>query len=243
LPRFFVAPDHVRNGRFTLSGTESHHALVVLRKKPGDEIDLFDGRDASFRGRIESVSEHEIRGVILEESVGAVLSANVILCQALLKGPKWDWLLEKACEIGISKIIPLVTSRTVVQLEDDQIENKLERWRRIALSASKQSGRAQVMSVEAPVALTQWWHGRPEKGFYLIPWEKEDSFRVEDACRGVASKEAYVFVGPEGGWEDDEVAFARRHGAIPVRLGPTLLRSETAGLVSSVLVFRELGVY
>ena len=243
MPRFFVPPDQIRDGRFHLLGSEAHHAATVLRRKAGDVIKLFDGRDASFRGRIEYVSDFEIRGVVLESFAARPSTVRLVLGQGLLKGPKWDWLIEKACEVGVSALVPLITARTVVHPAHDHIGEKLERWRRIALAASKQSGRSDLMDVIAPIAYAEWWRTRPAGELTLIPWEKEERRRMEEACAGATAKTVVVLVGPEGGWEQGEVALAQAHGAVAVRLGPTLLRSETAGIISAVLVLREYGVY
>src|SRR4051812_7692127 len=97
--RFFLPPSAIRGQSFTLSGTEAHHAIHVLRKKPGDEIDLFDGVDTSFRGRIDEISAQEVRGTVLRNLPATTLPIRLTLYQALTRGTKWEWLLEKACEI------------------------------------------------------------------------------------------------------------------------------------------------
>src|SRR5690242_17558052 len=109
MPRFYIPPSAIRDKSFILSGSEAHHALDVLRKKIGDEIDLFDGKDLSFRGRIDSVVGGEIRGTIVETHPTQSLPILLTLYQALTKGSKWEWLLEKAGEIGISRVVPIFT--------------------------------------------------------------------------------------------------------------------------------------
>ena len=236
--RFFVPPEQIAHNRFTLLGSEARHAAVVLRKKPGDLIDLFDGKDLSYQGRIDAVSPERVEGLLLKETKGTSPAVELILCQALIKGPKWDWLLEKACEIGVSKMVPLVTARTVVKPSKGTAG---ERWKRIALAASKQSGRNHVMEIAAPQTLAEALKNLPKDTLAILPWEKETDNSIRHAM--TSSPKVAIFVGPEGGWEAGEVELAVRHGAIPVRLGPTLLRSETAGLVASALVLAELGVY
>jgi 16S rRNA (uracil1498-N3)-methyltransferase len=243
MPRFLVLPEQARNGRFTLTGSEARHARTVLRKKPGDEIDLFDGENTSFTGRIEQIDDFSVAGTILQETRGTSVGFELRLCQALLKGPKWDWLLEKACEVGVCEIIPLLTKRTVIRPSDENAPGKLERWNRIALAASKQSGRSTTMKIASPAPIATVLKTLPSAGLYLIPWEMETERSIAQACAGRSAKEAHVFVGPEGGWAPEEIDEARKAGAVPVKLGPTLLRSETAGLVAAALTLREFGVY
>ena len=284
MSRFYIPPSAIRGKSFVLSGSEARHALHVLRKKVGDEIDLFDGKDASYKGRIDSVASREIRGTILENLPPKSLSIQVTLFQALAKGPKWEWLLEKACEIGVTRIVPVLTQRTLIKLDASQAREKLKRWNRIALAASKQCGRADLLTVEAPLALSKAFQSLDKNDLSLIPWEKESNRSIHEACqispspqpstekgegdsieapsplrgRGsdtqqslascVASKGegaavVNVFIGPEGGWDPAEIELAVRSHVVPVRLGPTLLRTETAGLVAATLVLREFGVY
>src|SRR6185437_3365481 len=236
MPRFLVSPEHIQGRRFTLQGSEAHHAAGVLRKKIGDVIDLFDGRDACFRGRIDGIDAGEVRGTLLESRAGSALPAAVTLFQALIKGPRWDWLLQKACEIGVQGIVPLVTARTVVRIGKEAVAGKLERWNRIAAEASKQCGRPALMKVEAPRLFRDALAGGAPDRLSLIPWEKEDRLGIRQACAAFeGGHAASVYVGPEGGWDGDEIASARKARVLPVRLGPTLLRSETAGLVASTL--------
>ena len=241
MPRFFVPPEQIQNQKFTLLGSEARHAALVLRKKIGDVIDLFDGKDMSYEGKIGSIAPDRIDGVILSEAKGKQTSkVKLILCQGLIKGPKWDWLVEKACEVGVTRLVPLLTARTIIKPAKQEAN---DRWKRIALAASKQCGRPDVMDVSAPQLFANVFSGLPKESLLLIPWEKENTMTIKQACQNKSHPSGYLFIGPEGGWESQEVDLAVRHGAIPVRLGPTLLRSETAGLVAATLVLSELGVY
>jgi len=243
LPRFFIPPDQIRGNRFVLNGPEAHHALNVLRKKIGDTIDLFDGKDLSYQGLIELISPDRIEGSLTVTLGGCRMSIHTTLYQALIKGPKWDWLLEKACEIGVGRIVPVVTARSVVKVSASGAGEKMTRWRRIAVEASKQCGRSEIMEVAGPVIFATAVSHLPAGSLSLIPWEKETNKSIRQACQDIHGDAVAIFVGPEGGWEPQEVELAKRRGVIPVRLGPTLLRSETAGLVAATLVLSELGIY
>jgi len=242
MPRFFVPPEQIHGQKFILEGSEARHAALVLRKKAGDIIDIFDGKDLSYEGRIESVAPDRIEGVIVaQEKKRHSTTVELILYQALIKGPKWDWLLEKACEVGVTRVVPLLTARTVIKPAKDETR---ERWKRIALAAAKQCGRADIMDIAPPTPFSDAIESLPG-GLTLIPWEKETAKTIKQVVSSSQSKPTRVslFIGPEGGWEAREVESAVRQGAVAVRLGPTLLRSETAGLVAATLVLSELGVY
>ena len=115
MPRFYVPPEQIHHQRFTLTGSEAHHAARVLRKDVGDVIDLFDGKDLSFQGKIESITADRVEGTIVGQKRAApTASTQLTLYQALIKGPRWDWLVEKASELGLTKLVPLTTARTVV---------------------------------------------------------------------------------------------------------------------------------
>jgi len=241
MSRFLVHPEDLRGETFALTGSEARHAALVLRKKIGDIIALFDGKNLSFEGRIDSLTPERIEGTILSQQTAPPSSrAHLTLCQALIKGPRWDWLVEKACEIGVAGLVPLLTARTVVKPSSDAA---LDRWRRIALAASKQCGRGDVMEIMEPKPFPEVIQSLPQDGLALIPWEKENKKTIHEACQGQLNRPVHILIGPEGGWEPGEVDSATRHGAIPVQLGPTLLRSETAGVVAATLVLREFGTY
>lgn len=236
--RFFVPPEQIHPPKFTLLGSEARHAALVLRKKVGEEIEIFDGKDMSYRGCIDFISPERLEGHIVH-ALGTrdEDSAPVSLYQALIKGPRWDWLVEKACEVGAARLIPITTARTIVKPTH---KAGVERWERIALAASKQSGRLRPMQISAPMTYSEALATLPNAGLALIPWEKEMKTTIREALK--SAQPVSLFIGPEGGWEAAEIEFARRRGVIPVTIGKTLLRSETAGLVALAQVLSEKGV-
>lgn len=184
-------------------------------------------------------------GTIVEEvpAPSPTATVKVVLYQALSQGAKWDWLVEKACEVGVSRIVPVLTVRTLVKVSEAHVHEKLIRWQRIALAATKQCGRADTMQVDTPMSFVKAIANRGPDSLSLIPWEKESEWSVQQACQGFTGTQINLFIGPEGGWDPQEVTWAEEAGIVPVRLGPTLLRTETAGLIASTLVLRELGIY
>lgn len=234
--RFYIPPEHLRPPLFTLTGTEARHASLVLRKQVGDVIELFDGKDLSFKGKIEFISDDRVTGVLIETNSPESAMVPLTLAQGLIKGNRWDWLVEKACEVGATRLVPLITARTIVKPTHSA---GLDRWRRIALAAAKQSGRSRVMEIAAPLLFTEFVQSIVPNDQAFIPWEKETTRRLKgkiDVTRPVT-----LFIGPEGGWEGSEVELAERRGAVPISIGSQLLRSETAGLVALAQVLAERG--
>ncbi len=246
MPRFFVPPEQIHGERFTLTGSEAHHALHVLRVQSGDRIEIFDGRDSSFVGLVDRVAEDRLEGTLkasAERRIQTISPIRITLVQSLIKGPKWDWLVEKASEIGVTALWPLAAARSVVKGGADPEGEKQSRWARIALSASKQCGRSDILTIRTPQTLVDILGQVPDGALSIIAWEKEDALSIKAACRSFAGHDIFLFIGPEGGWEAHEVDLAQKAKVVPVRLGATMLRAETAGLVAATLVLGELGSY
>lgn len=243
MPHFLVAPENVVEGRFHLGPAESHHLAVVLRKKAGNEVRLFDGVNRSFRARLDVVKPERVAGVILAEDAGGRVPYRLRLFQGLPKGDKLEWILEKMTELGAAEIIPVQTERSVAQVPADRVERKMERWRKIVLAAAKQCGRTVLPEVGVPVNLDRALAACGANDLTLIPWEGEETLSLKAALRGARPAGAInLFIGPEGGFSPSEVERARSRGALPVTLGPLILRSETAGLAAAAGVLYELGV-
>lgn len=243
MPHFLVPPENVNGGRFHLGPAESRHLAVVLRKRPGDEVRLFDGVDRSFRARLDAVTPERVAGAILAEDAGGRLPYHLRLFQGLPKGDKLEWILEKMTELGAAEIVPVQTERSVAQVPADRLERKMERWRKIVLAAAKQCGRTALPVVGAPVTLDRALAACAGDDLTLIPWEGEETLSLKAALRRRGAVRAInLFIGPEGGFSPSEVERARSRGALPVTLGPLILRSETAGLAAAAGVLYELGV-
>lgn len=240
MPRFFLPPAQIDGPHFRLTGSEAHHAIAVHRLGVGDSIDLFDGQDRAFVGRIFSIEGGEISGILEEASARSAEKEPVVhLYAGLIKGPRWDWLVQKACEVGVDTLFPVLSRRSVVRF-DDFPAAKLERWSRISLEAAKQCGRSRAMRIEPPSAFVQRVSATPADWQLLIPWEKARSGSLREACRSAGPKPVVLCIGPEGGWETDEVSLAQAKGAIPVSLGPWLLRSETAAVVAAAEALQSM---
>ncbi|HRY29222.1 MAG TPA: 16S rRNA (uracil(1498)-N(3))-methyltransferase [Elusimicrobiota bacterium] len=240
MPHFFVPPDQIRENRFFLSEGESRHLSQVLRKAPGDELQLFDGQGGLYRGVIEKVSAGRVEGRLETLSPAVKRPYALRLFQGLPKGDKFEWILEKMTELGAAEIVPVHTERCVAHLSSEKAPARLERWKKIVLSAAKQSGQPQVPEVRPPMSFREALARAGRNGLTLVPWESETDMGLKKVLREQRGRaeSVNVFIGPEGGFTADEVSLALQGGAVSVTLGPAILRTETAGLfVASALLY------
>ncbi|MBA3423730.1 MAG: RsmE family RNA methyltransferase [Rubrobacteraceae bacterium] len=207
---------------FDLPAEEAHHVSKVLRARSGDVFEVVDSGRRLFLAELRGGNE----AAVLEElAVPDGNGARVILYQAVPKGRHMDLVVEKATEIGVDLIIPLVTDRGVVRLDGGA--GKVARWRRVAEAAARQSLRLRVPEVGEPVSFSEAVSETDEGGILL---HNGDGLpRLEDVA---GPEEASLFVGPEGGWSEPELSLAEESGLALARLGPYRLRSETAGVVA-----------
>jgi 16S rRNA (uracil1498-N3)-methyltransferase len=241
--RFYAPAESFSGQTIALGAEESKHLRDVLRLREGAEIFVFDGCGNEFRCRIESIKRGESVLEILERfSPRAPESAlELTLAAALLKGEKFDLVIQKACEIGVTRIIPLETKRADVKLRDArETGKKLERWRRISLEAAKQSGRATLMQIEKPLEFSEFIKKASRADEVLLFFSERGGESFESLSTGDVSKITAV-VGAEGGWEDSEIEAARGQGFQIITLGGRILRAETAAIVVSALVQNRFG--
>ncbi len=243
--RFYIEPRAIDGERVTLDSGLAHRLFAVLRARVGDEVTLFDGGGDDVRVRIETLSDRVATAMVIERRQGpAEPHVGVHLYQSITKGERFEWLLEKATEVGVRRFVPLVTARAVVRPRGESA--KSERWHRIVIEAAEQSERSAVPVVESPQSFDEALAGAP--GILLLPFEEagEAAPNVQAALDGeidalFALGEVSIFIGPEGGYEADEVARAQAAGAAVVTMGQRVLRSETAGLVAATLVMQAIG--
>lgn len=255
MPQFLVAPEDVSLNSFRLSGPEAFHVARVMRLGAGAELDLFDGKGGRFKGVIEAVhADGSVTGKVTETITADDQRApvNLNLYLGLLKASHWDYALEKGTELGVSAFTPLLTPRTVVLLHEvERTKAKAERWSRLIMAASKQCGRADLPPVRDAVQFRDAIRALKGKGVVLLAWEGMKgsvasqtlgpALRAADAKRGKDALEVSLFIGPEGGFSDEEVELAEAEGAVLFGMGPRVLRAETAALAAAALVQYELG--
>ncbi|HQR49588.1 MAG TPA: 16S rRNA (uracil(1498)-N(3))-methyltransferase [Steroidobacteraceae bacterium] len=208
----------------------ARHVARVLRLRPGATIVAFDGSGHDFTCEITSVAGDAVRVRIGERSAGLRDSPlGITLVQAVSRGERMDWTLQKATELGVRAIVPVLSARCVVRLDEQQAERRLRHWKAVVAGACEQCGRSTVPEVRAPVELDRYLAQAPREGRRLVLSPDGPA-----SLAGLASTAPRVelLIGPEGGLDGQELDAAGRAGFSPVRLGPRVLRTETAGIVA-----------
>ncbi len=236
----------------------------MLRMRPGERVFLLDGRGGVFEAELVSVKHTGVTfQVVSRQEATAEPATHITLYQAVLKGERFGWALQKGVEVGVSAFVPLICERNIV---DDMtaIEHKRPRWEQIIREAAEQCGRSrlpallpaqlfrQAVKSSQPLdrgtsevaAVSSAAGGMPAGPVRLIPWEGERETHLRAAlaaCNAAADRRIQIFVGPEGGFTAEEIALARSYGIRPVTLGPRILRAETAGIIATALILYEMG--
>jgi 16S rRNA (uracil1498-N3)-methyltransferase len=241
MPHFFVPPKNIVDGTFILTGPEAHHLATVRRCQPGSTLQLFDGTGKTYVGTVKTVSHNELSGTVVLEKETPGPKADIRLYNAVPKGDRFDWLVEKAAELGVTALIPIITERSVVK---DISSAKVDRWNRLSLAASQQSGRRDIMQVSAPTPFDAAVGSVISPAVGVIPWEGEEARTLREIpSLSQAGTAVSIFIGPEGGFSSQEIGRAVNSAIIPVTLGQNILRVETAGILATVLVMNLAGQY
>jgi 16S rRNA (uracil1498-N3)-methyltransferase len=244
--RFTVTPDRITGGRVTFDRDESHHLTHVLRLRPGDTVIASDGSGRDYTVRLDRLGDSVTGAVLRVAERTAESPLAVTLLQGVAKGDRMERIVRASTELGVARVCPALTERTVVRLEPGRWRERARRWQRVAREATKQCGRSVVPVVEPPRPLGEWLAGLEASDLALCLWEDAEIplGEVLDA-QARRPRSLVLLVGPEGGLAASEVAAARAHGMTVTRLGPRTLRTETAGpAILAVLQARwgDLGV-
>lgn len=229
-PRFFISPDKAGGPKIVISGEDFRHIVTVLRMKTGDTLLLCDGEGTEYAARITQVARDEVLTEVTAASRREALIPHITLGQGIPKSDKMDWIVQKAVELGVARIVPLMTERTIVKINDE--EKRRSRWQKIAREAAMQSNRPYIPRIEPVQAFRTCIDSpAPEPGTLLLfPWE-EGTTPVKDVLRSHrAVARIIVLIGPEGGCSRQEAEAARDKGFHLVSLGPNILRTETAAV-------------
>ncbi len=241
MPHFFVPPKNFKGRQFFFDPSESRHLSRVLRKKPGDLIRVFDGAGTVQDASILDISDAErVTGELSETPAlshrpQAENIQTVNLYPAILKGPRFDWLLEKLTELSVTEIHPLFTARTVIRIPRDEAAEKTRRWEKIILSAAKQCGRKNFAKIFSPLNFEQAVLSLPKDHLNLILWESEEKMSLS-AALARNTNPINLLIGPEGGFSVQEADFAISSGVVPVHLGENILRAETAAIAAAARI-------
>ena len=242
MQRFFVTPDQVGEDKIRIQGSDVNHMKNVLRMRPGEEVMVSDGNNRQYRCRVEDYPDGEAVLAILEAGlVDTELPSRIYLFQGLPKQEKMELIVQKAVELGVCQVIPVQTRRCVVKLDAKKAAKKVQRWQQITESAAKQAGRGYIPAVSEVMTFQEALAFSETLDIRLIPYELADGMegtrKILDGIR--PGQSVGIFIGPEGGFEKEEVGRAVEAGAMPITLGKRILRTETAGIaVLSILMYR-----
>lgn len=232
--QFFVEPSQIQGRKIVISGSDVNHIRNVLRMKIGDEIAVSNGIDGKeYRCGIETMTEEEIGcGLRFIKEEGVELPSEIYLFQGLPKADKMELIIQKAVELGAFEVIPVSAKRCVVKLDEKKAANKIARWQGIAEAAAKQSKRAVIPKVHTIMDMKEAIAYAQDMEVKIIPYElAEDMQHTKQIIEAVQpGQRIAVFIGPEGGFEENEIQAAMEAGIEPVTLGRRILRTETAGL-------------
>ena len=240
--RFVIAGHTLTPGASVrLPDDVAHQVRDVLRLGVGDAVHILDGAGAVYSADVVRTDRKQVvvhlDALVWTEPEPA---CRVVLCQGVIRAARYETVLQKCTELGVSAFRPVVTSRSVAR--DEAGEEKFRRWQHIVSEATEQCGAARMPELHMPCALEQALAARPEGSLALIPWELERQVTIRDAMGRHPSPPAEVglCIGSEGGFSRQEVQIAESAGAIPVTLGTRILRAETAAIVSTALVLAEV---
>ena len=243
MPVFFINSAHVSHGQVTITGPLCDHLRGSLRLAEGEPFWVGDELRRRHLVRADRVSRHAIVGTIVEARLGPAPSeAPVTLAQTILKGDRMDWAIQKATELGVAGLVPLVAEQGIVRPRPSRSEAQRERWQRIALEAAQQSERWDVPTLASPCEADRFFSAATGKETKLILSERREEIGLQRIpLPEVTRTGIIVAVGPEGGWRQDELALAIRQGFVPVTLGPRILRAETAAVAALSILQSRLG--
>ena len=230
MARFFVNNDKITDGFIIIDGADAHHIARSLRMAEGDEIVVCDGVGGEYRCRLARIRDEECRCEIIENlESGAEPSVNVTLCMAYPKGDKLEVVIQKAVELGASRIIPFESSRCIKRPKAEKVDKQTARLSRIAEEAAKQCGRARIPEVTHPLSFIQMLDEAVKCELPLLCYENEEGLSIKDAIAGRKKPASVaIIVGSEGGFSPEEAAEAMKRGVKSVSLGNRILRCETA---------------
>lgn len=240
--RFFVDdPGAFSDRSVVITGEDVNHVKNVLRLKENDELIVSDGRGRDYHCRISGITNEEVVADICDICDNfSELSTEITLFQGFPKGDKMELIIQKTVELGVMRIVPVMTKRTVVKLDDKKAKKKTERYNMIAESAAKQSGRGMIPEVTMPVSFAEAVSMAEKLDMNIIPYEEAEGVEYSrNIIKSIKGKKSLgIFIGPEGGFAREEVEKALDAGASAITLGHRILRTETAGMaVVSIIMF------
>lgn len=232
VPRIYTSQPLANSQTIQLEEGPSHHLAKVLRMQEGRELILFNGDGAEYPALITQVGKKAVTVTLQEKhNIDRESSLEIELAIGVSRGERFDWVLQKATELGVTRIVPLMTERTEVKISGDRLEKIRDRWQQILISACEQCQRNRLPQLSDPVALPNWLEAVTSDVRFVL--HHRDTQSLPQAARPVSVS---LLIGPEGGLSDGEIVLAKQAGFDALTLGPRVLRTETAPIAAITLV-------
>jgi 16S rRNA (uracil1498-N3)-methyltransferase len=243
--RFYISPEQLEHAPPFIDGADAHHLRVVLRLQPGEMIAVLDGQGMEYQARIISMERERVY-LALDSAISTSTESavEIVMAQGYLKDKKMDELIRPLTELGVTRWIPFLAARSVPAPDQKRLSARLERWRKLSLEAVKQCGRRRAMHIDPVASFEEVLKEAQQCDLRLIFWEQCAQARDMPPSRPINPAKLFVLIGPEGGFESDEVARAQQEGFLAVGMGPRILRAQTAALAAAVIsqfAFGDLG--
>lgn len=240
MAKFFVSTSQIQDNKIILTNDNANHIKNVLRCKVGEEIEISSGDGFDYVCKIENILSNEVITRIIDcfcnESEPNI---KITLYQGLTKYEKMELVIQKCVELGIDTIIPVKTDRTIVKLSDKE-DKKIVRWNKISEAASKQSRRGKIPEVKNILNFKQAIEECKINDLNIIPYEKEKNSTIKNIIKNFKGKSIGIFIGPEGGFSENEINYSLQNNIFPITLGKRILRTETAGFITTAILLYEL---
>lgn len=238
--QFFVESNQVKSGEITITGNDVSHIRSALRMHAGEQIRISDGEEGNYLCEITSIESDKVLAKIIENCPGTELPVQLTLFQGIAKGDKMDYVIQKAVELGVHEIIPVITKNCVVKLDEERAKAKRERWQAISESAAKQSKRSMIPQIGKVRSFEEALEYAYALDVQLFPYENERGMAHTREVLGKIKKgdTIGIFIGPEGGFSPEEVEMVNGKMEL-ISLGNRILRTETAGLAALSMVVYE----
>jgi 16S rRNA (uracil1498-N3)-methyltransferase len=239
--RFHLPPERVRGDLVEFDSDETHHLVRVLRLRPGDVVQALDGRGLALTVQLTTIGSRHAKGHVLARSqVNAESPLALTLVQSIPKGDKMETIVRMATELGVERVAPVLTERTVVRMDGVRWGERAQRWQRVAQEAAKQSGRSVVPVVQSPRSFERWFTAE-SPGTLVVCLHEAEERPLSCVLPAPPVRRVALVVGPEGGLSQGEIEILRAGGALVAGLGPRILRTETAGPVGLALLQARYG--
>ncbi|MDV3428683.1 MAG: 16S rRNA (uracil(1498)-N(3))-methyltransferase [Bacillota bacterium] len=242
--KFFVPPENFEGNQAVITGDDVKHIYKVLRLTKGEKISINNLNGKEFIGEIADVTKEKVTVKILEQQeVYSESSIDIHLYQGMPKASKMDGIVQKGTELGVNRIIPLWTKR-VISRREEASKSKADRWRKIAIEACKQCKRSKIPEIEQGIDMKELYLRLKSYDLIMVPYENSENYGIKAVKEKLKDKEIKniaIIIGPEGGFEEDEIEKLKALGGEIVTLGKRILRTETAGIITSAVIQYEFG--